>query len=626
MTASELALLPITARKDLQHWQGLLGPLVEKQPGVTKALQALARRTGTPYSTLRAKLDKVRKSGWRSIVDRRLLGPDAWETREDFGLSEQDQQLVKTYAERSQRDSSDDAALDALLRDWRKGLVASTAKIDPRTGYPRGWSKRNLRRYLPTEFELKNARIGRSAAFGERRLVYTTRANLWVGSHYLFDDMWHDHFVNNLDQRKTGRPLEFHALDLYSANKFAYGTRVRTEEEGKMRGLKQADFRFLLAMVFGGTGYSPRGTAILAEHGTAKVEDEIARLLYDETGGLVTLCESGMEGAAAAAHQYAGRSKGNFRLKAALETLGNLIHNELAMLPGQTGKDRDHRPEQLHGLLKANDALLEAIAFLAPERIEMLRWPLLTIQQFRAILEEVYARINARIKHDLEGWDALYVPDRTFGGMRRMSPAEVHRMGAGQLVRLTPAATSMILARDFGKELTVRGMRIEIVDGEVSGDVLRFDARALRDREKYLCVLNPYRAAHLTVFDARGRFVAELPRIYSVDRSDTEALHREMGAARAAEAEALQPFRSRHAAQARKMAADARHNAAVLSGHASLEDQRAAERQQSRAVRFGAAAGEALPTSTPEQPVSATEEWLEPETFTPETPTTPETW
>jgi hypothetical protein len=86
--------------------------------------------------------------------------------------------------------------------------------------------------------------------------------------------------------------------------------------------------------------------------------NESSSLLAIASGGAIKVERGGMQGAAAHAGQYAGRSKGNFRIKAALESLGNLIHNEMAFLPGQTGKDRQHAPEQLHGLLKHNDALL----------------------------------------------------------------------------------------------------------------------------------------------------------------------------------------------------------------------------------------------------------------------------
>ena len=67
-----------------------------------------------------------------------------------------------------------------------------------------------------------------------------------------------------------------------------------------------------------------------------------------------------MTGAKAHAGQYPGLSRGNFRHKASLESSNNLTHNVFASLPGQTGKDVEHRPEQLDGMLRHNNALLAA--------------------------------------------------------------------------------------------------------------------------------------------------------------------------------------------------------------------------------------------------------------------------
>lgn len=576
---SDLAALPSRVRSEFDFWRRHLEPLLCMERGVSSAIADLSLAISQSEGTIRKKFYAVKKAGWAALIDRRYCGPSAWNRRADTSttLSAADKELVKTYCERYQRSSA--AAIRALRGDWVKGIVTTATAISPETGFPYGWTERNLLRHIPTRFELKNARIGRSAAASERQLVYTTRANLWVGSHYLFDDIWHDHEINVLDQQKRGRALEFHALDLYSACKFAWGMRVRTErEDGTMEGLKESDMRFLLAHVLGSYGYSAQGTTLVVEHGTAAIRPDLERFLYEETGGLIKVARSGMEGAAAAAHQYAGRAKGNFRFKAALESLGNLIHNEMAALPGQTGKDRQHSPEQLHGLLKANDALLRAIAYLPPERVEMLKWNLLSIQQFQVIASEIYQRINDRTEHDLEGWDMHYVPDLRRGGMRRKSPNEVWRPGSRQLTRLRPQAVASILLPDMGEERSVRRGMIETRNGEISGDVLRFDARMLADGERYHTILNPYAPDALWAFDAAGRFVAACPRITSVDRANIAAVQEACGRAAKAEAEALAPFRARHLKEAREKAANARHNASVVSGAPITSEERAKAR------------------------------------------------
>jgi hypothetical protein len=109
---------------------------------------------------------------------------------------------------------------------------------------------------------------------------------------------------------------------------------------------------------------------------------------------------------------------------------------------------------------------------------------------------------------------------------------------------------------------------IELRDGEVSGDLLRYDALALPDREKFLTVLNPFDPSRLFCFDARGGFVAACERLHSVCRSDVEAVQREMGRAAKQEATLLAPLRLRHLAEAREKAALHEHNARVLAGGA----------------------------------------------------------
>lgn len=567
MMPSDLATLPETARNNLEFWRRLLEPLLSLDRGITSALESLAKQHGLPYSTLRRKYDAVRKSGWMAVIDRRLCGPSAWITIDRSSISKADIETLRTYCERYQRSSA--AGIREMRIDWLKGKIASSTPIDPATGYPVGWTERNLSRYAPTKYELKAVRIGRTAAASERSLVYTTRAGMAPGRYYLFDDMWHDHMTTHLDQRKSGRPLEFHGLDLASANKFAWGMRVRTEgESGKMEGLKEADMRFLLAAVLSLHGFNAEtATTLVVEHGTAAIPTWLEDLLSDHTGGLIRVDRSGMEGAAAHAGQYPGRAKGNYRFKAALESLGNLIHNEMAALPGQVGKDRNHYPESTHGLVKYSDALLAAMSQLPRETAELLIQPLLTIQQFRHVADQIYTRINNRTDHDLEGWDMHYVADHTRPGMmRRKSPADIWQPARKRLTRLDPSVVALMLYRDCAVERLTRSHMFQFQDGELTGDVLRFDASDLADREKYATVLNPFAPDQLYVFDAAGRFIQAAPRITSVPRADTEALHRACGEAASREAKLLQPLRIRHMAEAREKKRMHDHNANLIAG------------------------------------------------------------
>lgn len=548
------------------------------------------------YSAFRLarKWEAYARSGkdWRVLVNKAKAGPAWWQSQKRVGLPKDFIEWWRELCERSQR--CDAAAHRLLKRIWETGVddsVSPPRRITAIPGYanwpkarpdgdlPFGWDYRNVNRFSPTKFEKAVTRQGRSAGANFRPLVYTTRKNLWVGSHYLFDDIWHDHFVNVLDTRKTGRPLEFHGLDLFSACKFAWGMRVRTrnDETGVMDGLREENMRYLLASVFAQHGYSPRGTVLVVEHGTAAVREQEERLLFDLSGGKITVSRSGMEGAAAFAGQYAGRAKGNFRFKAALESLGNLIHNEMGFLPGQTGLSVERRPEGLHGLLKHNDALLNAMVALAkdnPDRAAMLRFDLLEFRQFQNLALDIYQRINDRTEHDLEGWGDLVVQaERNLkvaatgcGVMRRMSPNEVWQRGNRELVKLPPAGIAMLLGHELGTERVMKRAMFEFSDKEIDSDDVRFEALGLIEGEKYFTVLNPFAPNELFAFKANGSFVGVCPRIASVCKGDAEALHRACGRAARIEAELLAPVAKRGASITRNRIENAQHNARVIAG------------------------------------------------------------
>jgi hypothetical protein len=561
VSTQALASLTPALQLDALNWQAALLPIVGDRRKRGLHLELIAKRFKVSPKTARKKFDRFVRNGLAGLIDRRAAGADFWNVGEKIGLSDQDKELVKEYCERYQRNN--EAALRQLRHDWKIGVVTTTTALDVSTGYPKGWSERNLARFAPDAYALAIARQGRSAAAAHRPLVYMTRRNLYVGQFLLFDDIWHDHEVNILATQQRGRPLEFHGLDLSSAYKIGWGMRVRREVDGVHESLKTDDFRFLLASILFSEGYNPKGTTLIVEHGTTVIDEQTERLLAIATNGAIKVERSGMQGAAAHAGQYAGRAKGNFRIKAALESLGNLIHNEFAFLPGQTGKDRQHAPEQSYGLLKRNDALLLALRELSPERAQWLQWDLCTFGQFQLIAQEIYARINARTEHDLEGWDDRYIPTQS-GQMRRLSPLEVWKAGKRELRPISPEVVAMIVGTKSGKERPVRNHQISFVNSEISGDPLRFDAHQLPPRSKFLCVLNPFDTDRLLCFNARGRYVATLRRLHSVDRGDVEAVQRAAGQSAKIESALLAPIRKRQLKAARLKLASHKNNARVL--------------------------------------------------------------
>ena len=524
-----MAALPASVRQEVRMW---IQRLEAVSPPVTESLRRIAQASGVSFATARRKYDAFSRQGWRGLVNR---------AKAQDGAGNLAPELIEFWGQlcvENQRKCL--PAYRKLCRLFAEGApIPGLPEGTPRTSLPAGWSYENLMRHKPTVFQMKAVRIGKSAAMSDGPMLYATRAGMSVGEVYMFDDLVHDHFVNALDLKRPGRPVEFHCLDLFSACKCHWGIAARTENEltGRMESLKEEHMRFLLASLLSTHGYRPHGgTTLVVEHGTAAIRDDLEAILHDLTGGLIRVARSGIEGDAAFDGQYPGRGKGNFRFKAALESLGNLIHNEMAdvlQLPGQTGRNTDERPEGTHGLLRHNDALLDALTALSisrPELAQMLRYPVVSLDQFRQIADAIYARINARTDHRLEGWDAMCVPADGGLTVRRMSPAEVWLPGRKNLAPLPPEGIAQMLYRDTADEVRVTDRReIEVMDKTLGADAIRFNAFNLTPGEKYQGVLNPFAPSHLFLFDARGRFIGQIPRIARPRRTDQEAVERELG-------------------------------------------------------------------------------------------------
>lgn len=594
--AAAMAALPASVRQEVRLW---IQRLEAVRPPITEALRAIAKSSGVSFATARRKYDAFSRDGWRGLVNRSKAQDGAAalapETIEFWGqLCVENQRKCKP-------------AYRKLVRLFLDGAaIPGVADGTPRTTLPSGWSYENLMRHKPTVFQMKAIRIGKASALSDGPMVYTTRAGMSVGEVYMFDDLVHDHFVNVLDSRKAGRPVEFHCLDLFSACKCHWGIAARTESDltGRMESLREEHMRFLLASLLSTHGYRPNGgTTLVVEHGTAAIRDDLEQILHDTTGGLIRVARSGIQGEPAFIGQYAGRGKGNFRFKGALESLGNLIHNEMAdvlQLPGQTGRNTDQRPEGTHGLLRHNDALLDALTALSisrPEIAQLLRFPVVSLTQFREIADAIYARINARTDHRLEGWDAMCVPADGGLTVRRMSPAEVWLPGRTRLAPLQPEAVAQVLYRDTADEVRVNDRReIEVMDKSLGADAIRFNAFTLQPGEKYQAVLNPFAPSALFLFDARGRYVGQIPRIARPRRTDQEAVERELGRRNHELTELLKPVAKLGHRITQQRLEETQANAAALRGaQPPAPDTRLA----TRAAAAGAAMRAAEPAEVP---------------------------
>lgn len=611
---AEFARLPSAARAEVEAWAAALEPLFAARRGVGEAIRGIAARLGTSAQTARRKWDAARMDGWRGLVNR---------ARTRDGRSHLPDALIERFrelCERNQRKSK--PAWRQLVAEWSEARATggacpgyAAAPAPSAGGVPKGWTYRNMMRAAgSTPFDLCLSRQGPAHAAEFRPKVFTTRVGLEAGQFYLFDDLWHDLMVVWPGvSRRSMRPLEFACLDLFSGCKVAWGCKPRMEDEetGRMVGLKEREMRFLLAHVLTRLGYRQAGTTLVVEHGTAAIRPELEAYLGQASGGAIRVERSGIEGASALAGAYAGRSKGNFRFKAALESSHNLAHNELAALPGQVGRNRDESPEELHGRTRHADGLLAALSQLPPERSALLRFPFVEFGEFCRILAEVYRRINGRTDHELEGWleaglvaheivvdpeqqpvdvgrfaalpahrqealAALVAAHPEMARARRLSPTEVWERGRGRLVRLGGHCIPGILGEAAAVERRVQADHMfEFEDRELSAGALRFAALAvdpegreivLPPGEAFRTWCNPFDPSVLHVADERGRYVGECAAWGRPTRSDVEGVRRQMGKAAHLEATLLAPVRARGQALARAKTEMHKHNAAVLAG------------------------------------------------------------
>lgn len=317
-----------------------------------------------------------------------------------------------------------------------------------------------------------------------------------------------------------------------------------------------------------------------------------------------------MQGKPIAKGLFDARPRGNFRWKAALESAHNLHHNELAALPGQLGKDRDHSPAELYGMNKQNEGLIKICVALEDSRPDLMRelaFPYMQFDRFMEFLHLVYERINNRMDHRLEGFEEAGLtvqeyrldPSMEFLPMeqlmkfppqaraateallasnpgqltncRRMTPAEAYHSQKHTLRRLSMAVAPEILGKEFAHSTRVDDRReIVISDPDykhrkhvfsahiktLSGAVLPLD----RGRKVLVHLLSPMDVAFAFVSDPDGTFLGAAPGKIRGAAEDMETLQRNLGLRQQALATEIAKLRPHANKKLRQRDCSARHN------------------------------------------------------------------
>lgn len=517
---------------------------------------------GFSTHTLRRKFKEYRDSNgdWRVLINDTLEGTAQDKFPEAF------LQEVQRRADANSR--SIESALKQLRSDWTLGREIPgygtwrdwwrrTRPHRPLPahppGHPGGWSPRNLRRLLDkSKFRSTAHKLGLTAAKKFRPGLKQTRVGCPVGHIIQWDDLEHDFFVNDFGHEQAVRPLELFAHDYASAYKTFWGCKPKwRDDEGFTKKLSGDMMRLVVAGHFYMHGYLPEvGTICVAEHGTACFNEEMRRILYDATGGMITVSDSGFDGRAAHAGLYHGSWRGQPGHKASLESSNNLVHNRTGHFPGQTGPSVARRPEHLHGALKHNSQLIEARRWMPAELHHHLDHPFLEYSQGMRMLSEVYHQIATERDHAVEGWlqcghivqaidfngnlmllDEIpqaekekLIPYMNAGLIKakpvRKSRIEVWQAGCHHLRPITGGTVCKIMGDTFMDERKVRSHAIVLESqwlppGEHHfwGHIITPDGRReeLTEGQTYQTFVNPFRPDQLFIRDAKARFLGIAP-------------------------------------------------------------------------------------------------------------------
>ena len=512
--------------------------------------------------------------------------------------------------------------------------LACPYRADHRAGkHPTGWSYRNLKMLAPERDVQAACSQGASALRRFLPSVPHSRVGLGVMRCITMDDVWHDVevlFLHGAQMPTHERPVEVGVLDVLTGCHVAWQVwPVLRREDGSRQMVDWTVQRFIQATLFCGIGVHPDGLIELLEHGTAGLSDEeVARidgilcryLPPPASGHWLTVERSSTTGAPLQKGLFVERACGNPRHKAMLESSWNLLHNALAALPGQVGKDRDHAPHDKEGLERADRALMQAVNAVAkqcPHALDILRqaeFHAVSFLKFKEALTAVKQQINHRTDHTLQDWEAcgfvsheaelpggavldleavppaqleatsalikqLNAPVR----LRRLSPAEAFQKACAEtrLVRFPVACAMEILGEDLSETLDVTQRGELKVRDRFSREVLHYSAVAqtvegthveLRRGATYRVWANPFERTVLLVADLQGRAVGICPLLQATTWGDTEGVKQNLGlwqTAAAKQRERLEPLLEPK--KARKRATEAQVEAVVEAAQAHQE-------------------------------------------------------
>ncbi len=554
-----------------------------------RILSQIATRRGLTPSAVRNKFDRWQREGWPALVNRsrhKASSTVPYATIEFYRGLCHGHQRQKTTASAAWR------ILVARWKAWVKegGLPGSECAIPgyitpPRalhgTDLPAGWSKEQWLKRAPDQAARTQTAQGNKAYSAFLPAIRTTRVGIKPGEVVFFDDEEQDIYVNFLGAGKQDlmRPLAFHALDLNSGCNLFRNFKPQLMLEDGRRKLSQSDFYWFTFAFLTQVGYrEDTGTLLVGEMGTAAWGREFREALEKLTQGKVRFDHSGRYGDPAfRGALFEGKSCGNFRFKAPVESGFKIIRDYTSLLPGATGRNRDLAPEESYGLARYNKWTLDLIQTLPLERAMLVKMPVLEWCQFTKVGHDIVEAINRRTDHELEGWaqceyavqtirmdgkEIRLIPEvlknatpedmEFFTRMGRLQGMTCQRLSPREVWDLTPKKAfrkprpwwiADLMGLRHARRVTVtQKLELQIKDREIDPDPLRYVANCtnaeghaflLNRGQEYLVWLNPYDPSHIQVGDARkgheGRWLGQCELIPRHNRLEEEAIHKQIG-------------------------------------------------------------------------------------------------
>ena len=633
----EFCALPEKARQEVWAWLGHMQEICEAEHGrQKKVIGRIAQEHHLTWNAVRVKYDRWKTDGWRALCNRAKYK----------GYSALPGEFLDWWAGflRSFQRGKTRAAIRRLLERlsaWERdgggpGSMYAIPGYDTgvphrlrSTRRPAGWSNSTLTKAGLSRAEKAMSHQGPKRYSEFTPPILSTRAGLKCGQLVFFDDQEADLRVNFPGRNvRAMRPLGFAALDWVSGKRLLTVWKPTIlRPDGTKEKLSKMDFYWMQLAYLTTIGWrTDTGTVFGQEMGTAASDDWFKKAVAGVTGGKVKFDASEAYGEPAfRGLLYGGAPGGNFRFKAALESGFNLERNEMQHLRGATGRNRDEKPEEGHGLQLYNNYLLKAMERMPEELRGCLEFPVLEWAKWLAFFHHYQEVINSRTDHALLDFEELgfTVQEVWMPGMamplvltpetlaqmgpeqravigalsetdalkpRKMSPNEVWQGGARtgmrrlhgcELPAVMPPETALDLK--LHDDFLFRHEDAEMGPGEfcyVGSQVKNTKGQKIRlDRGKvYRCYLNPFAPHVLQVCDLKdGAWIGEAVRWQRINRLDAEELTERMIEVRASVAAERADMERRAQHDVERRVSEYRWNKEVIGGRVKSPQRKAGE-------------------------------------------------